>query len=480
MALIVNNWKYNIMKCTSCKDVSAVRNRLLCTQCADPHFNANFGKLKYVIKDSDLTADQSKALNAVRKSLLKQFKGKDEGRVTQITGQAGTGKSFIIRKIANILKVKILAPTNKACSILRDKLHSVNATVNTIHSFLRGNIEYSSSGEERFKFVKTTEFKDHIIIVDEASMVDKTAYNALMQTGAFIVTFGDQVQLPPVKEKISLFYENHPINDELTENIRNTNDMYNQMLTEIRNGILDKFELPSTVAGVKKYLNKYIELIRFNSKIKDIVSQFDSDQDNPLILAYQTNARNTVGKLNRCLRRHRYSENDQPYLPGEILIATKTFVVDYDYDKMINACDELLVIDVACETVTVDDEAYTCWRLQVDDHEITVIDPKDKAKYINNFNKARNELRQQISDNKPPLQIIDGMWEGFYKRWTKNNAPIDYGYALSIHKSQGSTSNGVYMNLGDFSWLIKKDPKFFYQLVYTALSRTRAGGYYFI
>jgi exodeoxyribonuclease V alpha subunit len=125
--------------------------------------------------DSNLSLEQKNAINI---ALHNQF--------SIITGQAGTGKSRVIKEIFNYNKDKnilILTPTGRAAERLKEIDNNIQAT--TIHKALHSNLTPSST---------------HIII-EEASMVDSNIFALLLQTispRTNITLVGDPDQLPPI------------------------------------------------------------------------------------------------------------------------------------------------------------------------------------------------------------------------------------------------------------------------------------------
>src|SRR5690625_7453218 len=82
------------------------------------------------------TRQQKKAL----KEILRRVK--DGVRYTCLRGYAGTGKTFLMRRLVDELdlrgiKVAACAPTHKAARVLGDPLAGNDARARTIHSFLR-------------------------------------------------------------------------------------------------------------------------------------------------------------------------------------------------------------------------------------------------------------------------------------------------------------------------------------------------------
>lgn len=116
----------------------------------------------------------------------------------RLFGYAGTGKTTLARQIAEDVDGDVLfaAFTGKAALVLRNKgCHGAQ----TIHSLI-----YRSRGvdEESPTFVINRESpatKAELIIIDECSMVDEELGRDLLSFGTRVLVLGDPAQLPPVK-----------------------------------------------------------------------------------------------------------------------------------------------------------------------------------------------------------------------------------------------------------------------------------------
>jgi hypothetical protein len=79
------------------------------------------------------------------------------------------------------------------------------------------------------------------------------------------------------------------------------------------------------------------------------------------------------------------------------------------------------------------------------------------------------EIKQLISSrNKYNTIILKRLWEFFYTNYIDVLADIDYGYCITVHKSQGSTYRRVYVNIMD---IIKNNTTDTKCCVYTAVTR---------
>jgi ATP-dependent DNA helicase PIF1 len=197
-------------------------------------------------------------------SQWKAFQAFCSGQSIFITGDAGTGKSELIRRMVeyaaeNNFGVAVVAPTGIA---------AVNISGRTIHSFLCLNPDDASVPAETI--VKRmrglgwyTKFRKNLcklrcLIVDEISMVDTSLFlkmNELLQAyrsnvrpfgGLQVVLVGDFFQLPPVYQapglprfvfQLPLFYNFERF--ELTDIFRQQ-DEFASLLRRMRRGILSE------------------------------------------------------------------------------------------------------------------------------------------------------------------------------------------------------------------------------------------------
>lgn len=155
----------------------------------------------------ELTLQQRAAYDA-----LSAFASGDHGaRMMTLEGYAGTGKTTLvgelIRAVGQKLRVAVAAPTNKAVAVLQEKIGDgvgANVDFGSIHSFLGLRLQERDDG--RHECVASGESSLHayeLAIVDECSMVGRDLFSRIVLTatssGTRVLFVGDPAQLPPVE-----------------------------------------------------------------------------------------------------------------------------------------------------------------------------------------------------------------------------------------------------------------------------------------
>jgi exodeoxyribonuclease V len=136
---------------------------------------------------------QETALRAVA-----DWRKRGERQLFRLFGYAGTGKTTLAKKIAEDIdgSVAFAAFTGKAAHVMRSKGCE---DARTIHSLIYRHCE-TDSGEPTFVLNEDSEAaRSKLIIIDECSMVDAELGRDLLSFGKPVLVLGDPGQLPPVK-----------------------------------------------------------------------------------------------------------------------------------------------------------------------------------------------------------------------------------------------------------------------------------------
>lgn len=125
--------------------------------------------------------------------------GLNRKQVFRVFGYAGTGKTTLARHFADALKggVMYMAYTGKAAMVMR-----TNGCRNamTIHASIYDVDFNHETGVKKFVVKDVDELADAaLFVIDECSMVDEEIGKDILSFGVPVLVLGDPAQLPPVK-----------------------------------------------------------------------------------------------------------------------------------------------------------------------------------------------------------------------------------------------------------------------------------------
>jgi exodeoxyribonuclease-5 len=145
------------------------------------------------------SAQQEQALVAVRKWFIDPA----SLQIFRLFGFAGTGKTTLSQEIANLIeddgdgKVVYAAFTGKAALVMRQK---GCRKASTIHSLIY-SLDDDGSSIPKFILNDDSTVKDaKLVIIDECSMVGAELAHDLVSFGVKVLVLGDPAQLPPVQD----------------------------------------------------------------------------------------------------------------------------------------------------------------------------------------------------------------------------------------------------------------------------------------
>lgn len=444
----------------------------------------------------DVAGDQYIILVAIC-SLL----NKNEFQEITLSGAAGTGKTTILKIIYEYCKkcnidVHLIAPTNKAakvleCSINREK-NSISAEACTIHSALGlspelnildldfRNIEYKLTSWSAIN-------KNDVLIIDECSMINDSLYELLIEKCkeklCKILFCGDCAQLKPVNNKTISKVFNCENYFQLTEIYRQSkNNPIIKTINELRNKVKYDFQpITSDVGSIYCYNN-------WKKLINDTIPIFkkaihDSNLFEVKLLAY-TNKR--VEAFNKVIREVLYGKDSQEYLIGDFIMMYDS-LKNKNY-KISNSEDFIILNSVYHENKNILGINVIGWGLVIyngtKSNVIFVLSRYNSEKTFDLLAEKIEEIRlDAIKHNKSKnrnaywkkyFNLIESFFTPinliYHNRVVKRKS-IDYGYAVSVHRSQGSSYNNVLIDMDNIFRC--RDKEELRQLQYVALSRTR-------
>lgn len=438
---------------------------------------------------------------------LKQFVNNDDIAIS-LVGSAGSGKTTLTGKFINWLDSKnidytVAAPTHKAKLVIQSiSKHEAK----TLHQLLAlsPNIEILELDYRDLLFeIKKSDkpvgipYKG-IVIVDEASMIHDDLFDLLIdkikERHSKVIFVGDEKQLKPVKaEDLSKVFT-LPNKITLTKIYRQKeNSPVLDILSKLRDHPLYSF---SNSIGKEDSLFVYNNSKEFFKDITPILKETVESGDilNSKILAY-TNAR--VNSYNEVVRKIIFGDDSlNEFNEKEILTGKDNF--DFDGFKFWNSMDYIIKNKpvLSIENIpycpfqvkgyhlmlydSVYKEDFPLFMLSRDNSNttlnfISILIEQTRLDAINSFGKKRREAWQKY------YRIINSFatsFDLFYNNRVIKKRTFNYGYASTVHCSQGSSYNSIIIDMGNI-FKVKTELEL-RQLQYVALSRTRGNAYIFI
>ena len=358
------------------------------------------------------------------------FKASKQKYIT-LGGYAGTGKTTVLGYVSKQLhkekkdiKIAFCSYTGKASRVLERKLKEVNTLfpsdyVGTIHRLIYRPLLDEREEIVGWERVPVDDFKYSLIVIDEASMVTEDIWNDLLSFNTPILAVGDHGQLPPINSSFNLMSKPEL---KLEEIYRQDADNPIIKVSEIarKDG-----KIPFDIFGrnIKKIHKEDEET---QEALFDIFESFD---ENTMVLCgYNT----TRIKLNKGIRALHF-DKEIPQI-GDRVICLKNNRNESIYNGMTGS-----ILEISKERlhgfayydteIALDFEDYTFWG------KIS----------INQFN----------SPTLVDLKMKDVNY-------------FDFGYALTVHKAQGSQAKRVVVFEERFP---KMDDDTFSRWLYTAVTR---------
>lgn len=378
--------------------------------------------------------------------VLAWFKDPNRRQDLKFGGLAGTGKTTLVSVLAvELLKrdvpVVFGAFTGKAANVLGRKLKASNikADCKTLHSLLYQAIvhdhkEASSKGcvngskcpklgrIERWQL--RNEIEAGLIVVDEASMVNKDLWEDLLSFGVPVLAVGDHGQLPPIgsgKDNVNLMSKPDLVLEKIHRQAAGNPIL--ALAHHVRAGKrLDRFEATDDRVTFGQNFATVLE-----SAIANVRATAETAPPGPFGLQPFYNAllnravicgkNATRATINRLFRRLLGYEGDAPD-PGDIVIALKNFKpvfngmrgifegADYDYET----------------------NEYGAFAGHV-------LFPDDGLRIRGDIcypQFGREKTYEHPRDVPHPPTVEPA------PKWDMTGLLLDFGYALTCHKAQGS------------------------------------------
>lgn len=450
---------------------------------------------------------QSAIVNAV--SFLKT--NTDPTQYYVIEGKAGTGKTTIAKEILKEFEdeqIYVAAVSHKAKGVIKSSFGDDT----------RGKKFFSIAGLLGMKGIndndtQTTKFQvglkvplldnpPALLVIDEASMITEDVLKKIININSSLsrpfqmLFLGDIGQIQPIRDEQSEFYRTHK------DLLNKKSDIFNskhksKLITRVRQGeanpilpYADYFWENSQKENPE--LNPTQHIVR-NNQITDKGSLLFSNSEGEVLNSVIKAVKNAVEKgLTNHVKIVTYHVNEKTELNQKIHEAL--FGKDSDYSKrdmlILNSPYDLPDVNATMENSSeiqiksiqdtdVDEfgvhtlyletngTAYTRTGNEQKDCVIQVVSRNDIGLYNQKLQELASYAKRQTN-----RALKKQAWGDFWE-YKGRYADVDFGYAITAHKSQGSTYDIVVVDEKDIMSTTATSNQEKSELIYTALTRPR-------
>lgn len=422
-----------------------------------------------------LSSTQQAAFSAIR-----DIVHTPSGARVLLTGYAGTGKTFTLAVLVDQLvkdrkRVLVAAPTHKAARCLEKALARHGSSVQVVETVARilklRRVRDYDTGQETFEPPDNLPpwFGD-VLIIDEASMIAQSHYSKLasiLQRDQTLVFVGDPAQVPPVEDgKLCSVFEDADVKLALTEVVRHSGPILS-LATDTRRRDVGRGRyrgVKAAESSVRAHATRAEWLQSFYDAACDPRAFEDTDFVRAVCF---TNLH--ASELNAAVRLRRYGENAPPYCEGEVLIAHRA-IPDPDsptgYPLIHSSAEMRVIATERFEAPVVHDNTalvaiaqngkrnydagktdvppWLFWRLTVELEtgrrlRFNTLDPSSRERWA----KVRGNLHAMARRNEGIQRR--SIYSVIFQR-EDQFGKVQAAAALTVHKSQGSTFQRVWLH----------------------------------
>lgn len=444
---------------------------------------------------------------------IKEWYKSNKSNTYLLKGRGGTGKTTIVGEVIKQLgidskRVVFAAFSNKAVKVLlnanKDSKYKGSKYLTTAQILKLKPARDAKTGIQKFVTDAYAEEKltssDKIIVIDEASMLpnkqQKEIEDKAKNLGIKIIYMGDDVQLPPVDEfdingkavKEALVFNEHKKTgdvSELTKRMRQKGESPILPVTDVlANSVKNEID-PNKIVfeqGTEINNGQGVVFLNKNSGELDIMEMFlkdfKKDQEGTKYIHYNASDNPKTISKNNIIRRELYGEDFN--LPENKYMVGEQVIFDNGYFYQDERTGDNVSIDGATEAKVLESDIiknkpinYFHGRqkrtIKLDVYSVKVQENDSSGiGYIHNidipFN--LNRLEEIIKEEQKDLGVYPGGLKDAF-------ASISYSYVITSHKSQGSTYNNAYVDIGNIFGIKATDNDTKLKSAYVATSRPR-------
>lgn len=434
---------------------------------------------------SNFTKDQAKAYEGLLEFINSQYD--EQNFKVALTGAAGTGKTYLVKALLLNSKksfsvVGLAAPTHKAVRVLGNSIGLKGININTLQSDLglRLNFDVEKFDINNPPFDPKGKIKIgnyQIYIVDEASMINRGLCMFLEKTcksnKTKLIYIGDESQLNPVGERYSSAFKGLPV-FRLFEIVRQGEDNpISYLLNLLRYDVEHKTYnfLNYIVKNPSKFNSDYTKGYQVCNT--EMFNQFVYNNFNDDELTRNVDYTKVIGYTNKCvsywnkiIRSSIIEDANKSILGKNDLIISYVTLVNNFNECIIKNSEEYIINDIV-NYVHPQYELkgfmvkFTAIHGGTVTKPLFIVDHSDKFT-IQKYVQISKSLIEQAKAAKKTYRSQS--WKNYYEfketcllltniinqnRVIEFSRDIDYGFALTSHKSQGSTFDTVLVDVND-------------------------------
>lgn len=450
---------------------------------------------------------QSAIINAV--SFLKT--NTDPTQYYVIEGKAGTGKTTIAKEILKEFEdgqIYVAAVSHKAKGVIKNSFgeDTRGKKFFSIASLLgMKGINDNDTQTTKFQVGTKVPLLDNppaLLVIDEASMITEDVLKKIIDINSSLsrpfqmLFLGDIGQIQPIRDDQSEFYRTHkdllnkksdifnskhksklitrvrqgeanpilPYADYFWENSQKENPELNPTQHIVRNNqITDK--------GSLLFSNSEAEVL--NSVIKAVKNAVEKGLTNHVkIVTYHVNEKT---ELNQKIHEALFGK-DSDYSKGDMLILNSPYdlpdvnaTMENSSEIQIKSIQDTDVDEFGVHTLYLETNgtAYTRTGNEQKDCVIQVVSRNDIGLYNQKLQELASHAKRQTN------RVLKKQAWGDFWEYKGRYADVDFGYAITAHKSQGSTYDIVVVDEKDIMGTSATSNQEKSELIYTALTRPR-------
>lgn len=480
------------------------------TKAESPVRNTDVTTVRSTGKSGGITYNkeqQSAIVNAV--SFLKT--NTDPTQYYVIEGKAGTGKTTIAKEILKEFEdeqIYVAAVSHKAKGVIKSSFGDDT----------RGKKFFSIAGLLGMKGIndndtQTTKFQvglkvplldnpPALLVIDEASMITEDVLKKIIDINSSLsrpfqmLFLGDIGQIQPIRDEQSEFYRTHK------DLLNKKSDIFNskhksKLITRVRQGeanpilpYADYFWENSQKENPE--LNPTQHIVR-NNQITDKGSLLFSNSEGEVLNSVIKAVKNAVEKgltnhvkivtyhvnekteLNQKIHEALFGK-DSDYSKGDMLILNSPYdlpdvnaTMENSSEIQIKSIQDTDVDEFGVHTLYLETNgtAYTRTGNEQKDCVIQVVSRNDTGLYNQKLYELASYAKRQTN-----RALKKQAWSDFWE-YKGRYADVDFGYAITAHKSQGSTYDIVVVDEKDIMGTTATSNQEKSELIYTALTRPR-------